>query len=137
MDAQDDRECRVDVGEGLEDARVPGLGEALAAVLLVHVEAQKAGLAQVAEELVGDPALVLELAVVLAARDLARRPDQAADLLLLVGVGHGPREDHVLVDLAEEERFGERRDSTLGLVLGFFLRGGFHVSDPTPQPHQR
>ena len=39
MHAQDDRERRVDLGEGLEHARVAGLGEALAAVPLRHVEA--------------------------------------------------------------------------------------------------
>ena len=41
VDAEDDRERRVDLGEGLEDARVAGLGEALAAVLLVDVEAEQ------------------------------------------------------------------------------------------------
>ena len=39
VDAEHDRERRVDLGEGLEDARVAGLREALAAVALGDVEA--------------------------------------------------------------------------------------------------
>ena len=42
VDAHHDRERRVDLGERLEDARVAGLREALAAVLLGHVEAAQA-----------------------------------------------------------------------------------------------
>ena len=46
VDAEDDRERRVDLGEGLEHARVAGLREALAAVALVDVEAAEPGLAE-------------------------------------------------------------------------------------------
>ena len=61
VDAEDDRQRRVDLADGLEDARVAGLREALPAVLLVDVEAERADLAEVAKDLVGDPALLLRL----------------------------------------------------------------------------
>ena len=126
VDAEDDRERRVDLGEGLEDPRVAGLGEALAAVLLVDVEPAEAGLAELLDRVVADPALLLDLAVVDALADLARGGVQPADLLLLVRVRLRPREHHLLVDLAEEERLRERGDLALGLVLDLGLGRGFH-----------
>ena len=64
--------------------------------------------------------------------DLARGRVQLADPLLLVGVGRRPREDHLLVDLAEEQRLRERGDGALGLVLDLGLGRRFHAAHPTP-----
>jgi hypothetical protein len=92
VDAHHDRERRVDLGEGLEDARVAGLRQPLAAVLLGHVEPAQPALAQLLDDVVSEPALLLDLARVdLRLGKLAQRRVQAADLLLLVGVrpGHG------------------------------------------------
>ena len=129
--AEHDRERRVDLGEGLEHARVAGLREALAAVALVDVEAAEPGLAELADHVVADPALLLDLAVVHARADLARGGVQVADPLLLVGVGRRPGEDHLLVDLAEEERLRERGDLALGLVLELGLGRRLHPAQPT------
>jgi hypothetical protein len=132
--AEHDRERRVDLGEGLEDPCVARLGKALAAVALVDVEAEEPGFAEVADEVVANPPLLLDLAVVHARADLARGRVQLADALLLGGVGLGPREDHLLVDLAEEDRLGEGGDGPLGLLVDLSLSCRLHTSDTTRRP---
>jgi hypothetical protein len=62
VDAEHDRQGAVDLADRLEYARVAGLREALAAVLLVDVEAEDAALAQRRDRLVADPALLLDRA---------------------------------------------------------------------------
>ena len=114
-----DRQGGVDLPDRLEHARVAGLGQALAAVSLVHVEAQHPDLAEVADDLVRNPALLLDAArVVVLGAVLAKPAVEVADPLLLVGVGRGPGKDQLLVDLAQEQRLGEGRDFLLGLGLG-------------------
>jgi hypothetical protein len=104
VDAEHDRQGAVDLADRLEYARVAGLREALAAVLLVDVEAEDAALAECRDCLVADPALLLDRArVVVLGAVLPQRGDQPADLLLLGVVGAGEGEDEVVVDLAEEE----------------------------------
>ena len=118
VDAEDDRQRRVDLADGLEDPGVAGLGEALPAVLLLDVEAERPDLAQVAEHLVGDPALLLGLPRVVVLGAVVADPRvQITDPVLLLAVGGRPGEDQLLVDLAEEERLGERGDALLSLRL--------------------
>ncbi len=94
--------------DGLEDPRIAGLGEALPAVLLVDIEPQRTDLAQIAENLVRDPALLLRLPrVVVLGAVVANTGIQVPDPILLLTVGLGPGEDELLVDLAEKERLGE------------------------------
>ena len=88
VDAEDDRESGVDLADRLEDPGVAGLREALAAVGLVDVEAERADLAEVAEHLVGDPALLLGLSrVVVLGAVVAIRGVQVPDPVLLLGSG--------------------------------------------------
>ena len=118
VDAEDDRERPVDLGEGLEDARVAGLGEALAAVLLVDVEAAAARLAELADHVVADPAVLLDLARGRSSRrspGLGRRA--RGPRICSSASGRRPRKDHLLVDLAEEQRLGERRGGLAALRL--------------------
>jgi hypothetical protein len=118
VDAEDDREGGVDLPDGLEHPGVAGLGEALAPVLLVDVEAEGADLTQVAEDLIGNPALLLGLPrVVVLGAVFADPVVQVADPILLLAVRGRPGEDQLLVDLAEEERLRERRDAFLRLLL--------------------
>ncbi len=131
VDAEDDRQGRVDLGEGLEDARVAGLREALASVGLVDVEAAQPGLAELADHVVADPPLLLDLAVVHPGPDVARGRVERPDPLLLARVRGRPREHEFLVDLAEEQRLGERRDLALRLVLDLGRGGSFHRRQPT------
>ncbi len=107
VDAEDDRERPVDLGELLEDARVAGLREALPAVALVDVEPAEPGVAELADHVVADPAVLLDLAVVDRLADRAGTGAELADLDLLVLVGLRPREDHLLVDLPEQQRLRE------------------------------
>ena len=107
--AEHHRERGVGLGERLEDAAVAGLREALAAVLLRHVEAAEPALAELADHVVADPALLLDRPRIdLLGGVLAQPADQIADLALLALVGPRVREDEVLVDLAQEERLRER-----------------------------
>jgi hypothetical protein len=108
VDAEDDRQGGVDLPDGLENPGVAGLRETLAAVLRVDVEPQCPDLPEVAEDPVGDPALLLGLPGVVVLGAVAADPRvQVPDPLLLLRVGGRPRKDELLVDLAEEERFGE------------------------------
>src|SRR3954452_10701609 len=102
VDTHHDREGRVDLGERLEDAGIPGLGEPLTSVALGHVEAAEARVAQLTHQAVAEPLLLLDLPRVDVLADLARGGDQPADPLLLVAVRLGPREHHLLVDLPAE-----------------------------------
>jgi len=62
----------LDLRDRLEHAAVAGLGEALAPVLLRHLEQEDAALAELADEVVADPAILLGLApVVVLVRALA------------------------------------------------------------------
>jgi hypothetical protein len=108
MHPEHDRERRVDAGEGLEDARVPRLREALAAVFLGHVEAAEAALAELADDVVADPPLLLDLSRVEARPELVSRGDEGSDLVLLAGIRLGPGEDELLVDVAEEQGLRKR-----------------------------
>ena len=71
------------------------------------------------------------------AADLARGRVERADPLLLGRVGRRPREDHLLVDLAEEQRLRERGGAALGrtldLGLGRCLHEGQRTRAPPPQ----
>jgi len=122
VDAHAYRERPVDLADGLEDPRVAGLGEPLTAVFLGDVEAHEAALAELSVGLVGNPALVVDPARVdMVGGELAKGGDQPPDLLGLSLVGKRVGEDHVLVDLPEDERLGEARDGG---------RGGGHDSWP-------
>ena len=107
--AHADRQRAVDLADRLEHARVAGLRQPLAAVLLGHVEAHEPELAEVAVDLVGDPALVVDLARVDVLGRVARGSAaiELADLVGLLAARDRVREDEVLVDLAEGERLGE------------------------------
>ena len=135
MDAEDDRQRGVDLGERLEDPRVARLREALAAVLLVDVEAAEPRVAELADDVVADPAVLLDLAMVDRRADLARPRAQLTDLALLLLIRGRPREDHLLVDLAEQQGLGERRGglAALGLLddAGFHAGGSFGSGRPS------
>src|SRR4029453_10416641 len=96
-------------------------------VLLVDVEAAETGLAERLDVPVADPPLLLDLAVIHLRADLARRRVQRPDPVLLLGPWLRPREHHLLMDLAEEQRLGKRGNGALGLALGLGLGGGFHA----------
>src|SRR5262249_16944504 len=130
--AHDDRKRRVDLRERLENARVAGLREALAAVLLGNVEAAQPALADLADRLVADPALLLDLAAVVALAELAQRVDEPADAVLLARLGLRPREHELLVDLAEEERLCERGDRLRLGDLRLGLGRGLHLAQLMP-----
>jgi hypothetical protein len=109
--AHADRQRAVDLTDRLEDARVARLGQPLAAVLLRHVQTHEAEVAQVAVDLVGDPALVVDPSRVDAlGRKRPEARDELADLDGLVVAGDRIGEDDVLVDLAQRERLGEAGD---------------------------
>ena len=108
VNAEDDREGGVDPGKGLEHARVAGLGETLAAEALGDIEATQAALPELADHVVADPAVLLDLPRVQPGAQLVGAGDQGPDLVLLVGVGLRPRKDQLLVDLAQEQRLRER-----------------------------
>ena len=132
VDAEDDRQRGVDPGEGLEHARVAGLREALAAVALRDVEAAQAALAQLADHVVADPAVLLDLARVKPGAELVRGRDQRPHVLLLGGVGLRPRKDQVLVDLAQEQGLRERGAGLLGpRLLHPCLGRGLHQREGT------
>jgi hypothetical protein len=134
VDAEHDRERRVGLGERLEDAAVAGLGEPLAAVLLGHVEAAEAALAEVADQLVADPAALLNRARVdHVVRVVAQPADQLAHLALLGLVGPWVREHEPFVDLAQEERLGERGDA-LDRRSGLAGGRGLHRRHPRSAP---
>jgi hypothetical protein len=118
--AHDHRQRSVGLGELLEHAAVAGLRKPGAAVLLGHVEAGQAALAQLGDLVVADPALLLDGVLVVALAELARRLHEPAHLLLLLGVRLRIGEDELLVDLPEEERLGERGDAVkrLARLLG-------------------
>ncbi len=129
--AEHHRQGRVDLRELLRDAAVAGLGQALAAVLLRHVQAQDPALGQPLDGLVPHPALLLDLVGVVG--QVAHRLAERADLVLLGVVGLGEGEDELLVDLAEVERLGERGDALAG--VGLLLGGGrFHRPARPPAP---
>ena len=120
---EDDRERWIDLRDRLEHAAVAGLGETLAAVLLRNVEPEDAALAELEDELVADPAILLGLApVVVLIGALAERGDQTADLLALLVARAREREDDVLVDLAEEE--GLREGGDVPAARGVLSGGG-------------
>src|SRR4029079_16502350 len=93
-------------------------GEPLSAVGRVDVEAECPDLAEVAEHLVRDPALLLCLSrVVVLVAVLANPRIEVPDPVLLLRVGLRPREDELLVNLPEEERLRERADAFLRVLL--------------------
>ena len=92
VDAEHDRERRVDLGEGLEDPRVAGLGEALPAVGLVDVQAAEPRLAELADRPVADPARLLDLRCDPCATRSRARPRSAQRIRSCSagsGCGHG------------------------------------------------
>ena len=113
VDAHDHRERAVDLGELLGDAAVAGLAEPGAAVLLRHVQPQQPALAELADLVVADPAALLHGALVVVLAELAHRGHALADALALLIARGRIGEDQLLVDLAEEQRLGERRDALL------------------------
>ena len=108
MHAHHDRQGRVDLREGLEHPAVAGLGEALPAVALGHVQAAQAALAELADQVVADPPVLLDPARVdRLGGELSQRGDQGADPVLLTLGGLRVGKDELVVDLAEEQRLGE------------------------------
>ena len=72
--AEHHRERGVGLGERLEDTAVAGLREALAAVLLCHVEAAEPAFAEVANHVIADPTLLLDRARVDPLRGVLTQP---------------------------------------------------------------
>src|SRR5262245_54604906 len=104
MDPEDDRQGPVDLADGLEHPRVAGLRETLALVLLRHVEPERPDLAEVAQDLVRDPALLLRTARVVVLLAVLPDPDvEVLDPVLLLHRRLGPGEHQLLADLSQEE----------------------------------
>ena len=130
--AQDDGQGGVDLGEGLEHTGIAGLGQALPAVSLGHVEAHQTALPEFPDHVVADPAVLLDLARVQAGAELLGGGDQGP-LLLLSGIRLRPGEDEVLVDLATEQGLGERGGGLLrARPVNPCLRCRLHRPEPTP-----
>ena len=139
VDAEHDRQRGVDPRQGLEDARVARLGEGLAAIALRDVEAAEAALPELADDVVADPAVVLDLARVEPRAQLVGRRDQRSHPILLGRVGLWPRKHQVLVDLAQEQGLGERGARLLrprllhsGLGCRLHRTRGYPARGPTP-----
>jgi hypothetical protein len=107
------------------------LREALALELPGDVEPERAYLAEARERLLGDPAGVLGLALVVPAGELVEGRDDPTHAALLLLIGAGVGEHHVAVDLAQEQRLGEGRDGLRGggAVVGARRCGG-HAEQP-------
>jgi hypothetical protein len=108
------RQSGVDLGEGLEHAAVARLAEALAAVSLRDVKTAEAALPKLTHEVVADPAPLLYLPRVDALGEVAQGRVQCPYPVLLLGLGPREGEDHLLVDLAQEQGLGEGGDAGLG-----------------------
>ena len=87
--AEHHRERGVGLAEHLEDAAVAGLREALAAVLLWHVQAAAPALAELADDVVADPALLLDRARVDQLSAYSRSQPTSSRTLLLLSSGRG------------------------------------------------
>jgi hypothetical protein len=109
MHAHHDGEGAVDVAELLHDAAVPGLAETEPAVLLVDEHAGELPLAQVADHVVADPALLLRLPDIEGGEVVARTRHSGIDAEALLAGEQRERHDQLGLDLPEEEPLGEAR----------------------------
>jgi hypothetical protein len=91
----------VECSDRLEHAGVTGLGEALTAVLLGHIESHEPALAQLAEDFIGDPALFVDAAGVDVFDEVREGRYQLAHLFGFLVRGNRIGEHDVLVDLPQ------------------------------------
>ena len=133
VDAEHDRQRRVDLGEGLEDARVAGLREALAAVAARRRRGRRARPRRARGSRRRRSSASPRSCAWSIREPISRAAAiSAAHPLLLGRVGLRPREDQVLVDLAQKQGLGERGARLLGpRLLHPCLGRGLHQREGT------